>query len=64
MSNNSEKWKAFNKKADDLYKEMYKYPEGTERDIIRKKIQRLYIEAEKYMYSNPNKNGTTESDLD
>lgn len=64
MSNNSEKWKALNKKADDLYKEMYKYPEGTERDIIRKKIQRLYIEAEKYMYSYPNKNGTTESDLD
>ena len=64
MKNNLEKWKELNKKADDLYKEMYKYPEGEKRDIIRKKIQELYIEAEKYMYSYPNKNGTTESDLD
>lgn len=64
MKNNLEKWKELNKKADDLYKEMYKYPEGEKRDIIRKKIQELYIEAEKYMYSRESKNGTTESDLD
>ena len=64
MKNNLEKWKELNKKADDLYEEMYKYPEGTKRDNIRKQIQKLYIEAEKYMYSYPNKNGTTESDLD
>ena len=50
--------------SDDLYKEMYKYPEGEKRDFIRKKLQELYIEAEKYMYSYPKKNGTTESDLD
>ena len=37
---------------------------GEKRDSIRKKIQELYIEAEKYMYSYPNKNGSTESDLD
>ena len=64
MKNNLEKWKELNKKADGLYKEMYKYPEGAKRDSIRKRIQELYTEAEKYMYSYPNKNGTTESDLD
>ena len=45
MKKNLEKWKELNKKADELYKEMYKYPEGTKRDSIRKRIQELYIDC-------------------